>query len=424
MPVRHLDPLGLWYDISKLRAGKTAAISLPSVSAAVPSVDPTIRPTGPEYVTYESLYVSGDTVTQAMARLTTAKYITFPEGVFACNDFATGYQAGITIPPVCKGIIGSGRGSLGSTSSGTIFTMTPNSSTAVAKGWIPAQGTSTPIQCYVLKHYPTSAPTYKNFQIAGTPQGHNFSGMQSYAVPSGGLIENVLISGWEGDNGAPPGETFALGFSGGPSGGSGYVMRKLEIDGRRTPGGQVFGAAGITFQNAALSLFDQCNIHHCRAACAVFYQTFSSELRDCVIDSDSAGSLALGNGGINLERTAGCKLVRPTILGRANKVHITHSNDTFTPTYDGVTYSSAGGSLDVIDPVWNSVFGNGYLYIQTWTPYSLGSFGTGNSMTYPTATGTGNAGPDKSPRVYKSDGTPIPYVWAFDINRILSRGPA
>lgn len=454
MPVKRLSQAnGFWYDISKKRIAQTDTFPLPGVTVTTPvTTPPTDRPTGPDYVTYESLYVAGDTVTQALNRLTSPKIVTFPEGKFECRDFATGYLAGFTPPPQCKGIVGSGKGTLGG-SSGTVFTMVPNSSTKASQ--VPAEGSQNPTQHNVWKHYPTYPVIYKNFQLAGTEQGHLFSDMQVVQAKDGSIFEDLLINGWYGNQGYPPGETSALAVSGG----SEHVMRRIEVDGRRTVGGECFGAMGLTFQTSIGSLFDNVNVHHCRAASIVFYQTINCELNDCVSDAASAGAQALGNGGINLERATGTIMRRPTILGRSGKVHITMSNDYWGMSRNGQSYTVAGGSLTVIDPVNSQAFaGNPRLYVQSWTPYSQGRYTIGptgaaptyafavsngytgtqaawdrspsaNSMHFPGAAGIDfgsgpNNGPDQSPRVYKADGTPIPYTWILDKHRALLHGPS
>lgn len=390
-----------------------------TVGTILQGSDPTDLPTGTDYVRYQDLYVTGDSVTGALARLSSPKYVTFPEGEFADSDFTSDsskpgyYQACITIPRQCRGIIGSGSGTLGG-STGTVFSIKPRTSTAVAKGLIPAQGTSKEVQCNILKHYALYAPTYRNFQVRGTDQGHIFNGMQSFNTPSNGLVKNVSIFGWEGDAGAPPGETYALGMNGG----TGHLLEDMEVDGRRTLGGQVFGAMGLTFQSNAGNLFNRCNLHHMRAAGAVFYKSFDSELRDCTIDSLSAGSYALGNGGVNIERSDGIVLTRPKLVGRIGKVHITLSNDYVTLNLDGKTYSAAGGSLEIVDPIYNDNLGNGYLSVQTWIPYVVGpSTVVGNSMTYPGAVGPDGKsanGPSCAPWMHKADGTRLTYLWIFD----------
>jgi hypothetical protein len=377
------------------------------------------RPTGPNYVTFESLYVTGDTLTQTFARLTSAKIVTFPEGQFNFSDFTTN-QAGFTVPAQCMGIVGSGKGTLGG-STGTVFRMVPNSSTAVARGLVPAQGSGTPNQNNMFKFTNAAQPvTFSDFQIAGTAQGHTFHAFQCYATPSGSLFQDLLFTGWEGNAGTPPGETFGIQVAGGRT----QTMRRVEADGRRSlTDATVYGGAGATFQNVADSTFDSLNIHHCRAANLVFYQTYNTTSIDGVFDTSSAGSYVIGNGGINFERTSGCKLIRPKIRGLANKVHITFSNDFFSQTIGGQSYSATAGTLEVVDPDYNDAFANGDLFIQSWTPYgspdrSTTGVNSGNSMTYPGATGTDiqpNAGPSTAPWVHRADGTRITsYVWAFD----------
>lgn len=391
--------------------------------------------------------------------VTTGKIITFPEGVFMCSDFQNdsySYQAGITIPKWVRGIVGSGRGTLGGTD-GTIFTMKAGSSTRAPL--VPASNSSNPTQLNLWKHYPDYPVVYRNFQVAGTEQGHVFHALQVVNAPDGSVVEDVLLSGWAGNQGYPPGETFGAQVSGG----SNHVFRRVEADGRRVVGGPVYGAVGLTFQSGLNCLFDLCSLHHLRAATVVFYQCINSRLRDCFLDSSSAGAYAIGGGGINLERTAGTILERPTIIGRAGKPHITHSNDFWVMNRGGASYSVVGGSLTIIDPII-PVEGrispdNPRCHVQTWSPYGQGKYtigpngalppyatavangytgtqaeweknATANSMTYPGAAGSDpgsgpNNGPDTSPRVYAADGTPIAYTWIFaDVHRILLRGPA
>ena len=385
--------------------------------------DPNVRPTGPDYMAWEDLYTSGDLqpdgtidISSVLQRCPSGKIVTFPEGKFICRGFtsnSTSYQAGIQVPKHVKGIIGSGRGTLGG-STGTIFTMLPNSSNAVANGWIPDANSSTPVQVNVLKQLdPIYTPVYRNFQVAGTEQGHIFSLFQIFNTPGAATVSDLLLSGWDGNDGKPPGETSALAISGVGA----HTITKVEIDGRRVPNGTVYGAMGMTFQNSVGATFNQCNVHHCRAAGFVLYQSFNSTLLNFISDATVPTDKALGNGSINMERTAGTKMINSTIIGRPSKVHITHSNDTWTLTRDGVTYTTAGGSLEIIDPQYNALWADGYLYIQTWIPYYLGSFGTGNSMTYP---GSAAPGPDTSPSVHKANGTHITYKWVFDKHYIIT----
>jgi hypothetical protein len=167
-----------------------------------------------------------------MARLTTPAIITFPEGVFTCNDFATGYYAGISIPKNCKGIWGSGQGTLGDLTHGTIFTMGAHTSTV--GGVIPAQGSGGTTQpTVIMSSGPTYQQSYGQFQVAGTDQGHNFHGFTVYNAQPGTTFTDILTTGWQGNNGAPPGETFGLTVHGGYN----HQLTRIEADGRRAVGG-------------------------------------------------------------------------------------------------------------------------------------------------------------------------------------------
>jgi hypothetical protein len=348
-------------------AGLVGASVLGVTEAAQAAVT---RPTGPEYIRYEDLYRRGDSVGGALARLTEPKIVTFPEGRFACSDFNSGFQAGVTVPAICRGIVGSGKGTLGG-SSGTMFTMTPNSSTkgngardSQGRLYVPVQGSSTPCQLNLLKQLNQAAPAvWRHFQVAGTDQGHIFSGFQVHNTAGQNVFEDILITGWDGNAGSPPGETSALAVNGRGR----HRVTRVEVDGRRRIGGSTYGAMGMTFQRTVGASFDSCHVHHCRAACYVMFQSVNGTMVDCI--SDATVSNPIGNGGINLERTAGWTLAYPKIIGRPRRVHVTHSNDYWTLQRDGRSYSVADGSLKVVNPTYNDLWGDKLLYVQSWSPY-------------------------------------------------------
>jgi len=365
----------------------------------------TTRPTGTDYIRYEDLYRSGDSVGGALARLTSPKIVTFPEGRFSCRDFNSGYLAGIAVPALCRGIVGSGRGTLGG-STGTVFTMDAWSS---RKGngardgsghlYVPAQDGSTPCQLVLLKQANQKAPAvWKNFQVVGSEQGHIFNAFQVFETAGANQFDNLLIAGWSGNDGAPPGETYGLAVSGKGA----HTVTRVEADGRRTIGGQVFGAMGITFQNSSGATFRSCYSHHMRCANFVMFQSLDGKMVDCTSDAASAGSLGIGNGGINLERTAGWTLTNSVMIGRSRKVHLSHSNDNWTYNRYGITKSVSNGSLKLVNPGYNDLWGNNQLVIQSWSPY-----GNGDTVRTP-------------PLVLKSDGvTHLPYNWQHNGGRIV-----
>ena len=340
--------------------------------APAAQAEPKVRPTGSEYIRYEDLYRTGDTVSAALARLTEPKIVTFPEGKFVCSDFNSGYQAGIDVPAICRGIVGSGRGTLGG-STGTVFTMKRMSSTKghgardkEGRLYVPKQDDVTPCQLHVLKQLNQRAPSvWRYFQVAGTEQGHIFSGFQLWGTAGANLFEDLLITGWEGNAGAPPGETFGLGVSGPGR----HLLAGVEADGRRAVNGEVVGAMGITAQNSVGVTMDSCYAHHCRAASFVAFQSVNGLMRNCVADARVPASEAVGNGSMNFERTAGWRLVNCRIIARQRKTHITHSNDSWQLKQNGKVYSVANGSLTIVNPTFNDLWGNDMLTVQSWTPY-------------------------------------------------------
>lgn len=375
-------------------AGETATLTLP----------PDLRPSGPGYVRYEDLYRAGDTVSAALRRLTQRAVVTFPEGRFDATDFAEPNACAISVPAICSGIVGSGRGELGG-STGTVFGIRPRTSTRL--GSVPTQE-GTPNEYNVLKCTDPSGPVeFRRFRVEGTDQGHGFSGFQYHngpgRTPHPTLFEDLLITGWEGDSGIPPGETSALAVGGLGA----HVIRRVEVDGRRAPGGITYAAMGITVQNSVGALVDDCHGHHCRAATFVAFQSVNGVLRnfrsDAVLDKITGQRSELGNGSLNFERTTGWRVEgdRTRIVGRQRKVHVTHSNDSFVLTSGGVVYPVARGTLVLQVPAgaWNGLWRpdetGDYLYVQSWTPYW-----NGDTMSYPAT----------APRLLRPDGTLLPLL--------------
>lgn len=385
--------------------------------AAIPDgTRPTgLAPDGTPYVTYESLYVAGDTVTAALARLRTPAIVTFPVGRFEQADFNAGYQSAINIPKMCRGIIGSGRGTLGG-SGGTVFAPTANSASAATLALLPAQGSGTSYSVAILKQLDGSGPLHlANFRVEGTaqrtvsgqtstwstPREFCYSGLNIYHPGGGVTIRNVLSGGWVGDNGAPPGETFGIAINGG-AGPSAYrhLIEDCEADGRRVVGGPPLGAGGIWFGNCVDSIMRRNNTHHTRYGSTILFQTFDSQMIDCVMGSAADPVSAWP---FNCEYTSG-NVVKNAVLNKGQAsggVHITHSNyanqdgsgTQFTMTRNGRIYSASNGSLKVVSPKWNAISYGPELWVETWTL-------TADSQITP-------------PLVVQSDGvTHVPYRWA------------
>lgn len=377
------------------------------------------RPTGPGYVRYEDLYQSGDSVTGAMNRLTTPAIVTFPEDEFLLNDFISYTASGVQTTGaincdsnLVRGMIGSGKGTLGG-STGTVFRMVANSSTLGGTAAAPTQAQGGTTQVWIIRAVGNNGPmTFKNFQIVGAAEGHNFHGLYIYKPQGNVLCEDLLIAGTEGDNGAPPGETFGLSTSMQSS--YQITYNNVEFDGRRSTaaGAEWFGAGGLTVEKTVGATINNCSAHHQRvSSCFVFYHTYNSTLNDCVWGTSDPPQITTGTYGhsVNHEVCSGIVHNNCTYhMSTQNQgTHITFSNNHMTDTVDGTTYSCVNGTLKLVNPTWNDVWGDSYLYIQSWL---TGTDGTTNddSMVDP-------------PLVVQSDGaTHIPYKWAHGTNQLIT----
>lgn len=380
-------------------------------------IDIGVRPTGPGYVRYEDLYQPGDSVGAALNRLATPAIVTFPEGVFLLNGFQ--YNAGAIDckKTMVRGIIGSGSGTLFDESRGTIFKMVPNSSSFI-RGTSPqtpsqAQGGTT--QVWVIRCVDAEGDVrFENFQIVGTEQGHNYNGLYVYHPQGNITIKNVKVSGVAGDNGAPPGETFAIHAYQGNLGLT--TIENCEVDGRRSSvsGAEWFGSAGITSGQSIGAIIRNCHSHHNGAASFVHYRAFDVlfENNICGTTDPTAHSAAPGlkPGMVNEEETAGIVHKNCTYRhGAVNSgVHITHSNTNRSFQYTGwPSRSVADGSLKVVNPTFTDIWGNNYFYVQSWLS---GTDGTTNNDSMVTP-----------PLVTQADGvTHLPYKWSHGATQTIT----
>jgi len=386
------------------------------------------RPTGPDYIRYEDLYKAGDTLQQTFNRLTVAKIVTMPPGVFDTKVLwgkgpllsgATPPAAYAFRPPkICRGIIGSGRGSLGSTS-GTVIRLTPNTCRSESEGGSWFQGGGSGSGSFILK----------NIHIEGTDQGKQTKsdGRPGYDGVSpklftncflnnfGGplVVEDVLTTGWYGNNGAPPGETFGLQVYNCHN----HIMRRVEADGRREPGGLAFGAVGLTAGNCVGAKWSNCYSHHSNAKtyAMVFFQSFDCKTWDCRLgdsgDGDGFGQFGYNGGGFNQERVSGAEHYNMKIYMNRKAgdkgVHFNHSSDAWSATFLGVTRSCNKGTTKIIDATWNNIWSKpeNQLYVSTWIPYG----GTPNAITV-------------SPEVITS-GKNVPFRWMYRGRHVTVTGP-
>jgi hypothetical protein len=394
-----------WYRIGGqlLRPASDAVVVPPPTDTT-----PTELPTGPDYIRYEDLYRAGDTLHGAFARLTTPKIVTMPPGLFETkvawgkapyyDGAATPqYPSAFRPPKVCRGIIGSGRGgAVGSNDPNqTTIRVTPMTCMSASEGgsWFQVGGSG------------SGDWTMKNLRIEGTEQGmqttdENRPGIEGptthklftnyFQSNQDGpvLIENVFTSGWYGNNGAPPGETFGIQVYQC----DGHILRNVETDGRRAIGGPSYGAVGITAGNSHNAEWHNCWSHHANAKTyhQVFFQTAGCKTYDCRLgdssDLDGTGEYnGYNGGGFNQERAMLSEHYRMDIYSNRKLgdkgVHFNHSSDAYSRTFDdGTTFSiPTHMSTKIIDSTWFNHWGKAGnpMYISTWIPYG----GNANAIT-------------------------------------------
>jgi hypothetical protein len=406
----------------------------------------TTLPTGPGYVHFNTeLYQSGDTSLQqsfdrlpaflaanpsravgggAIVTMDPGVYMTGATRLWGKAPLVSGTvpaAAAFTVPrPYCRGIWGSGQGSLG-TNDGTVIKVSPLTCRSRSEGghWFNAGGSTS--NGFVLK----------NVQVAGTDQGlqteggggPGYDGVSSKlftnffayniagAVPSNlvegrtnipVLIEDCLFTGSYGNNGAPPGETFNCQVYGSDR----HIIRRCESDGRRTVGGPSYGAVGFTSGSTSLAEWDTLWAHHCNARtyAYVYFQAWACKARNIYCgdpsDQDGYGEFqGYNGGGFNLENSGMCEIWigdGAPYPGRADDVpwyinrhlgdkgiHTNHSGGPYTATRLGNNYDMSNPAQSWLKihatpynggRPWSNIWGESQNrhYVSTWIPYGTG----------------------------------------------------
>lgn len=316
-------------------------------------IDPT---TGAPYVRYETLYQPGDTVTEALNRLTYPAVVTFGEGEYSFSGRnaktreGTETEAGINLQKdVVRGLWGVGPGTLGG-NTGTRFVDTPGAPGKAGSHMIRAVGTGP-----LVLH---------GFQVVGADQGGlDFQGIYVYSPTGAVLAEDLLIAGWQGSSGSPPGETFGL-LVYTSKGIQPVTVRRVECDGRRQIGGDLYGTVGITLGKGVGGLIEDCHVHHNRiSARVVLYHTTDATIRRTIMGDPDEPS----NGWpFNSECSQRTTLEDCTFGHASGKIHLTWSNTNHSDTWGGVQYPYSDGRVLVRDPKWTPEGFSGQFAIQSW----------------------------------------------------------
>lgn len=295
-------------------------------------------------------------------------------------------------PKSCRGIVGpSAPGRLGqkATTAKAVIRLTPNTCKSQSEGgsWFQAGGSGS--GDFLLKNVHVEG-TDQGLQTAAKASTPGYDGVSPKLFTNvflnafGGqvTVEDVLVTGWYGNNGAPPGETFGLEVYNCDN----HVLRRVEADGRREVGGLSFGAVGITSGSCIGAKWYNCWSHHQngKTAAAVFYQVFDSKTYDCVMgdeaDGDGTGQFnGVNGGGFNQERAGNCEHYRMKFyINRKvgdKGTHFNHSGDQWDLKRNNVLIRSWNPSVDekmlIVDAVFNNIWSaaTNLLYVATWIPY-------------------------------------------------------
>lgn len=300
-----------------------------------------VRPSGAGYLRIEDM--AGDDLQQKINAASATKpsdqmvRLTFPPGVFEFADFAQLGNSGLFIPPNVS-IYGSGPGA-----GGTVFRMTPGSSTRAASVPVTGSGLTNPLQYIQVRsaagsaggQTPLNGLEYKNFSVLCTEQGHLYNGLRLQNT-TGALVEDVYVEGCPGGSASPPGETFGVNVYLG----SGATLRRVEVDGRRTRQGgtESIASSPIGINNHNGFVFEDCYVHHCQYGMPTAWQ--SSDGRTVNLRSE------YNKTGMNSERCTRITHVNPRIVLSGRPHHFSFMND----QVDGV--------LTIIAPSWVPGTGN------------------------------------------------------------------
>lgn len=399
------------------------------------------RPDGPEYVRWEDLVQSSDEIgiqtigTQlvrtfepggfqtVIARCPRGKIVTFPAGVFEINQpgWNAGDEAACQWPKSSGGAIGNvppgaSWGSIAPDALRTVFRVKANTAPQknVAGKW------------FRVGYSGSVAQTWANIHFEGTDQGNQssrgtslasgpgndgtslrvFTNVFFYKMENGSTARDLLSTGWFGNNGAPPGETFGIQWYHSTRG----ILCRCSTDGRRSAGGPMYGAVGITLGNALECVMVDCKSYFNGQAGLVLYQSVNCRTYNTILGSALTRSTNHVNGStrgswLNHERTSGTEhyniSLRTYAVGRAQVVHVTHSGDDWVLHRDG-TWPTANGSLKLINPSYSKVLFGGKLTYGTWGP-NYGSARATISNSNPPITRTSGGG--KVPAMWDFEGT-------------------
>jgi hypothetical protein len=299
-----------------------------------------VRPSGPEYVRYEDLFVPGDDLQRVFNKVPAGKIITFPAGEFTWSNFTSpyGYHDGIRLPVGLKGIAGSGVGV-------TRFRMVPNSSTQAHL--VPTSGTN-PLYMWFLANCAQS-PVFQDFSLIGTEQGHQYNGFGINNTPNATFQRLKFHGANRGNANYPPGETFSLGQNRSDN----TQVIDVEFDNRDEATGLRVGASALGYNNSRNAVVKRVYAHHGVAGMVTFWNTENIYTEDLHTWTQGTGGGSKTSSGINHENTTGViRHIRPKLIvaGRYSDQKLTEDSGlhlSFANSYADLT------DCQVHDPIFD-----------------------------------------------------------------------
>jgi hypothetical protein len=349
-----------------IRAGRNVTVP-PPVST---------RPTGPQYVRWEDLYVSGDTMQETFNRVTpdaagVSRIMTMPEGLFEFTGFTggpfEGFRLGSTGAAGCRGIVGSGRD--------TIIRPKANTTTADKGGQI--AGTQFSIQS-------RNNVVLSNFTMKGTPQnGLSYGGFVLTSCHDAQISGLYLQGASPGYSNFPPGETFGMNLWKSNR----AVVSDCEVDGRDDNGVRVC-ASPIGWNSASDASVYRTYVHHGLTGMLTFWKTINIYTEDFHSYSSATGGGILSGHAINHEQSSGTvRHVRPDLQLFGRYSNVTGHTD------NSATHMSFGNTVEdmpdviVTEPIHDRGIGStGMLMVAIHDGYNAGITGgpTNKITTMPT----------------------------------------
>lgn len=277
---------------------------LGAISRASAAVVP--PPTGPDYVSYQSLAnPAGDTLLNVVHKVTGNKILTLPEGDFPIRNFTdpAGFFDGIRIPTTCRGIIGSGRG--------TVLRLVGGTSTVGSNPQAVGSTAGTTNQCNVIQAANIPNLVLSQFTLRAENQGHNFHGLKITSCLNATLSDLYLKAASRGTGHSPPNETFSIGTNNSDQ----FKLYRTEVDCTALDNVTRVASSPIGCNNSDDIYFERVYAHHSLSGMVAFWQCSSIHTLRLRSEFNGSGPGSLSGAGINHENCTGSILHEiPTII--------------------------------------------------------------------------------------------------------------